>query len=201
MASDGYSKTPSGLSRGKSTSKSSLSKSNAPMFAPSFSASFVLAVIALIISLASLTISLDSGGLDAEQKAALKDVTQQLRQIQEKNIPLKAPLKTTVYVDKSIPLSEIFTDDIVLTVNGSLPIEKEFVAQSEAHLATFKVDDDFHFVGELPLSSRVAFEGTELKIRQEIPIDTELSANLKVRAVYGKEFHNMISKLEEISGD
>jgi hypothetical protein len=198
---DEYSKTPSGLNSDKKTSKSILKQKNMHMIAPSFSASFIISVIALIIALAALAISLDSGGLGTDEKTALKEVTENLRLIQEKSIPLKTPLKTTVYIDKSIPLSEIFTDDILLQVNGSLPIKKEFVAQSEAHVATFKIDDDFHFEGELPLSSRVAFEGTNLNIRQEIPIDTEMSVNLKIKTVYGKEFHNMITKLEQIAED
>lgn len=212
MAGDSYSKLPSGLmARGKDSGKSEAAGTNSA--APSNSSNgfseegpnwaLILAVLALLLAGASLYLSLsNASGLGANERAQLRAITSDLRAIQEKQITLSSPLRTTVFVEKTFPVSDILPDHFNIPLDFTYPINASLTAQSNTgQIVPLRVDDTLKVHTSVPIDVNKAMSGVKVTINKEIPIDTRFSVDLKVSAVYGKELNDLINRLDALSAE
>lgn len=203
MANDSYSDLPSGLRGKKSSGKLSFSN-DSPTSAfftdgkPNFAA--FLSILALLLSLTSIYLTLTSQkGLDSEDRYALMQIASDLRTIQQKEIVMTSPLKTTVVVDEAFPLSDIMPGSFNIELDETVPLDSQITATSNTgQIVTLNVIDDLRIKTTVPVDSS-KLEDVQVHINKEIPIDTRFSATLKVNTVYGQEFNNIINKLEAMA--
>ncbi|MFA5108401.1 MAG: hypothetical protein WC492_02625 [Candidatus Micrarchaeia archaeon] len=160
-----------------------------------------ISILALILSGVAIYLSLTSQqGLSAQDKTELKAIAEDLRQIQQKEIVMTSPLKTTVLVQKTFPITDLFSKDFKISIDESFPIDAEVVAvSSTGQIVNLHVADNLRIKGDLPLGSSKSLEGATFEINKEIPLETRFSATLKVNTVYGKELNDMISRIESIA--
>ncbi|MFN3909970.1 MAG: hypothetical protein ACK4J0_01920 [Candidatus Anstonellaceae archaeon] len=156
--------------------------------------------LSLLISLISLYFSLEKQvGLTQEQKVQLKDIANQLRKIQQKDLILTAPIKTTVYIQKEIPANEIIPENLNLIINTTLPVNSKIEAiTTKGEKMRLELVEDVPITGQIPISSLYSLNDTTIKINQEIPIESKFSLTFRVSAVYGKELNEIIQKLDEL---
>ncbi|MFH1306411.1 MAG: hypothetical protein ABIH83_01990 [Candidatus Micrarchaeota archaeon] len=188
---------PSGF-KGRKASKLSFS-GNKPKFKPDTTT--FLAIIAILLSLTSIFLNITSPpGLSTQDRAELMAIAQDLREIQQKEIVMTSPLKTTVVIDQSFPISDVFPEDFVLKIDQTIPIDSELTARSNTgQIVQLTVLDGLRIKADIPLDPEKATEGQEITINKEMPIDTRFSATLKVNAVYGKELNDMITRIENLA--
>ncbi|MFH1094863.1 MAG: hypothetical protein V1728_01460 [Candidatus Micrarchaeota archaeon] len=219
MANDeNFSKLPSGLMAGKSreemegakepkkeeaksaSDKASLESAGAEAAAMS-KLPLVLGLVALLLSAAALFVSVTSvKGLSASDRAVLKDVTADLRAIQNKEITMTSPLRTTVVIDKTFPIADVLPDSFSVPLTADVPIDTTVTAQSNTgQLVPLHIKDNFKVNASIPIDVAKSYGNVMVSINKEIPIETQFSATLKVSAVYGKELNDMIEKLDRLS--
>ena len=217
---DNISKLPSGLMAGKSheeikemketkkeETKGKLSalpeelESQGAQAATMSKLPLILGVIAILLSASALFVSLNgSKGLDANDRAALKDIASDLRAIQNKEITLSSPLRTTVFIEKTFPIADILPDSFDLPVTMDIPIDTTLTAQSNTgQIVPLHVNDNFKVNTSVPIDVAKTYENVKISINKEIPIETRFSATLKVSAVYGKELNDMIEKIDKLA--
>jgi len=158
-----------------------------------------IAILALIVAVASLFFAFSQAGLSEQDRIDLRAIAQNLRDIQQKEIVMTSPLRTTVVVDESFPITDIFPKDFALEIDQDVPVDSQLTAYSNTgQVVTLNIADDLRIKSKIPIASQ-SLEGVNVRINKEIPIDTRFSATLKVNVVYGKELNEIINKLEQIS--
>ncbi|MCX8163642.1 MAG: hypothetical protein N3D10_03775 [Candidatus Micrarchaeota archaeon] len=161
----------------------------------------IAVIISLILSFISLYISVEKqAGLTEEQKTQLKEIAKQLRNIQQKDLVLIAPLKTTVYAQKEIPANQVIPEDLMLVVNTTLPINTTLEAVStKGEIMRLQLLEDLPIEGYVPIKAVYSLNDSKIKIDQQIPIESKFSLTFKVNVVYGQELNEIIQKIEELS--
>lgn len=194
-----YSRTPSGIARGASNPSSFQAVDSGPRKAEMGPIVWVILLVSLLLSSAAFYNSLFGGRLSASEKSQLRGIAEQLREIQQKDITMTSPLKTTAYVDEAIPISEIFPKNFALPINADIRIDQEVNAQSTSgQIVPLRIN------ATIPIRTSVGLDPakestTKILIKKEIPIDTQFSATLRVQALYGKELNSIIDTLEKMS--
>ncbi|PIT85039.1 hypothetical protein COU37_00785 [Candidatus Micrarchaeota archaeon CG10_big_fil_rev_8_21_14_0_10_45_29] len=170
-------------------------------FSSGLSLSTVLVIVAVLLSLLSLYISISAPrGLGDADRAELMAIADDLRAIQQKEIVMSSPLRTTVVIDKTFPIIDILPDGFSLKIDGKIPVNTNVLAKtSTGQVLNLKIEDDIELNSEVPIDSKKAMQGVMVNINKEIPIETQFSATLKVSAVYGKELNDMISRVENLA--
>ncbi len=221
MANDeNFSKVPSGLMAGKSRDEMKAEKESGKEEAKSGISStpgalemqggeaaamsklpLVLGIIALLLSATALFVSVTSQhGLSASDRSTLKDVTADLRAIQNKEITLTSPLHTTVVIEKSFPIADVLPDSFSVPLTADIPIDTTVTAQSNTgQVVPLHIKDNFRINASIPMDVNKSYGNVQININKEIPIETQFSATLKVSAVYGQELNDMIEKLDKLS--
>ncbi len=158
---------------------------------------WALVAISLLLSIVSLYLASAPRGFSADDRLRLLSIADDLRSIQGREIVMTSPLKTTAYIEETFPVSDIFPDNFALQVNGSIPLNQQIAAQSNTgQVVVLNVAGNIPVNASLPVDT--AGSKAKITIKKEIPIDTKFYATLKVETVYGKEFNDMIDKLEAI---
>ena len=206
MAPESVSKLPSGLVARKVSEEKkgeTASSYEQPQETPSGGSNLpmILAVIALLLGAFSLYVSLSAPrGLSEQDRLELKAIAGDLRDIQNKEITLTSPLRTTVYIEKTFPIADILPDSFSVPITFSMPIDTTVTAQSNTgQLVPLHIKDTLNVHASVPVDVNKTYEGVKVSINKEIPIDTRFSATLKVSAVYGKELNDLIDRVEKLS--
>jgi len=157
--------------------------------------------LSFILSLFAFYFSLEKkSSLTEEQKKEIYLISQQLRKMQQKELVLVAPLKTSVFVEKEIPLNQIIPENLYLYVNGTLSANKTIMAtDNKGQIFYLNLLEDVPISGSIPIYSVYSINDSSIKLKQEIPIDSKFSLNFKVSVVYGQELNDIISRLENLS--
>lgn len=161
----------------------------------------IISFLALLFAVISLFMSISgASGISSSDKAELGKVAQSLREIQQKEIVLTSPLKTTVVVEDSFPITDILPSDFTLYIDETIPIDSQIIGRSNTgQSVTFNIVDDLRVRSEVPIDTQKSLAGVNVNINREVPIETRFSATLKVNAVYGKELNDIINRLETIA--
>jgi len=160
---------------------------------------WALVLISVLLSASAFYNSLFGGKLSANEKAQLKDIAESLRQIQQKDITMTMPLKTTAYVDEAIPVADVFPKSFALPIDAKITINQEVNSQTTSgQIVPLRIN------ATIPIKASIGLDpvkGSESKIliKKEIPIDTQFSVTLRVQAMYGKELNAIIDKMETLS--
>lgn len=201
MASDGqYSNLPSGISRG-ATNPSSFKQVGGEANGGGTSPLVWMAVaLSLLLSITSFYLSFSAPHkLSAAQREEIRVIATSLRAIQEQDHTLTSPLKTTVYIDEAIPMSEVFPPSYSLPVSGQVRIDQTLNTQTTGgQIVPIKINTTIPVSAQIPINSK-ELAGSRITIKKEIPIDTRLSLTMRVQALYGKEFGTIIDKLEKMA--
>ncbi|MEM3361832.1 MAG: hypothetical protein QXV64_02195 [Candidatus Anstonellaceae archaeon] len=158
-------------------------------------------ILCLFFSLLALYSSLEKEkGLTTQQKAYLKEIANQLRKLQQKDLFLVAPIKATVYVQKEIAANEVIPENLLLVVNTTLPVNKTLEAvTSKGEIIRLQIIEDIPIEGYIPIKYIYSINESKIKIDQQLPIDSKFSLTFRVSAIYGQELNEIIQKLEELS--
>jgi len=191
------SSTPSAMRAKKKEDDDSMSNG----FSSGLSLPTALGVVAVLLALLSLYVSITAQrGLGDADRAELMAIADDLRAIQQKEIVMSSPLRTTVVIDKTFPIIDIFPDGFDLKIDGKIPVNTNVLARtSTGQVLNLKIEDEIGFSSDVPIDSKKAMQGVMVNINKEIPIETQFSATLKVSAVYGKELNDMISRVENLA--
>lgn len=170
--------------------------------APSGGSSLPLMIsfIALIIALAALFVAFTvPSPISPAQKAQLKEISNALRTLQSKDITMTTPIRTTVYIDKSFPLQDIFPSTFSLPLSFNIPVNTQLVGVSASgQPVIFKVSETIPVVANVPIDSEKTFGNSFITIKKEIPIESRFNAAVNIRAAYGSELNTIIDKLDEM---
>jgi len=206
MENGNYSSLPSGISRG-GTSASDFKPSPPKIVAGDAGGAggntllFILVFASLAISLFSLYIATTAQtGLPAKDREQLRAIAEDLRQVQQKEITLSSPLKTTAYIEESFPISDVFPTNFAVPVKGSIPIVQQVAAQGPSgQIVPLKINTTVAINGEIPIDANKSMSNARITIKKEIPIDTRFYTTLRIQAAYGNEFNNIIDRLTAMS--
>ena len=200
MMPDEYSRVPSGMMRPAGSAPSfQSSEFGSQRHGGAGAVLWALVLISVLLSSAAFYNSLFGGKLSPNEKAQLKEIAESLRQIQQKDITMTMPLKTTAYVDEAIPVADVFPKTFALPIEAKVAINEEVPSQTTSgQVVPLKIN------ATIPIKASVGLDpakGSEAKIliKKEIPIDTQFSVTLRVQAMYGKELNSIIDKMETLS--
>ncbi|MCX8194665.1 MAG: hypothetical protein N3G22_00965 [Candidatus Micrarchaeota archaeon] len=162
----------------------------------------IISILALMISIASFYVAFFmEKPLTQSQKESLKEIAQQLRELQNKDIMLGAPVETRLYLDQVYPAKDMFPETFNVTIDFAIPIEGQLVGLGTTGQPVYiKVKDELPVKSTIPLSNKV-FGNTTIRIAKEFPVEARFSSVVKVRSAYGKELNAIIDKLEALAAD
>ena len=163
----------------------------------------LLGVLALAISLASFY-----GAFFAErpftgaQKEALAGMATNLKELQNRDISISAPVETTIRLDRSYPIKDLFPEKFDMPLEFSIPIDTQLIGiGASGQPVVFKVDEDVPISVSVPITSADAFGNGTIRIQKELPVSAVFTSSIKVRAAYGKELNEIIDRLEAMAGE
>lgn len=161
----------------------------------------ILSVLALLLAASSLYLTISAPhGLSEADRSSLKAIAGDLRTIQQKEITLSSPLRTTVFVEKTFPVSDILPNYFSIPLSFNMPIDAQLTAISNTgQIVPLRINDTLVVRTLVPLDVNKTYGGVNVHISKEIPIDTRFAVNLRVSAVYGKELNDMIDRLERLA--
>lgn len=169
-----------------------------PMQPQGSSMPMLLSALALILALVALLVAFTvPSPLSSSQKQELKEIADALRSLQSKDITMTTPIRTTVYIDKSFPLQDIFPPTFSLPLSFNVPVNTQLVGiSSSGQPAIFRVNESVPIVASVPIDSEKTFGNSYITIKKEIPIDSRFNAAVSIRAAYGSELNKIIDKLD-----
>jgi len=162
----------------------------------------ILSVIALVIALiAAYGAFMADRPLSAGQKEQIASIANDLRAFQERDITMTAPLQTSIYLNKTYPIRDMFPETFEIPLDFEIPIDTQLVAMSTTgQPVAFRVQENVPIKVRIPIKSAKAFGNNTIQIRKEMPLETTWSSSIKVRAAYGQDLNNIIDKLDSLAG-
>ena len=161
----------------------------------------IVAILALALALASAygTFFMEKP-LSSAQKAQLMGIADDLRTLQNRDIVMTAPVSTTISLNKSYPIKDLFPSEFDIPLAFSIPIDTELVGlSSTGQPVRFKVQEEVPINATIPISSASAFGNSSIQIQKELPVEAQFTSSIKIRAAYGQDLNNMIDKIESIA--
>lgn len=174
----------------------------APPSAGNGTVMLIAVVIALVLSAASFygTFFIDRP-LSAGQKAQLLSIADDLRTLQDRTMVLSAPVSTTIYLNRSYPIKDLFPQQFDMPLAFDVPIDTVLVGiSSTGQPVQFRIQESVPINVTIPISSAEAFGSNEIHIQKELPVETKFTSSISVRAAYGQDLNKIIDTLEEIAG-
>jgi hypothetical protein len=168
---------------------------------PGGSITMIVAVIALALSLASAygTFVMEKP-LTQAQKAALTGIADDLRTLQNRDIVMSAPVSTTISLDKSYPIKDMFPPEFEIPLTFSIPIDTQLVGLgTTGQPVQFRVQDEVPISVKVPISSAEAFGSNTIRIKKDLPVEARFTSSIKIRAAYGQDLNKIIDKLDAIA--
>lgn len=161
-----------------------------------------LSILALLISIASFYGAFYSERpLSLQQKETLKAIAEDLRELQNRDVTLSAPISTTLYLDQQYATKDMFPQSFNINVDFQIPLDTQLVAVGPTgQPISFRVQENVPVKATIPISSYSAFGNTTVRIKKEFPVEAKFSSVIKVRAAYGKELTGIIEKIDNLAG-
>lgn len=163
---------------------------------------FFIAVLSLIIALAALY-----GAFFAErpvspaQKEVLLGIANDLKTLQEREIALSAPVQTTIELNRSYPISELFPAQFEIPIDFTIPVDTQLVGVSTTGVpVAFRVQEEVPIKAIIPINSARAFGNKTIQIQKTLPVEAKFTSIVKVRTAYGTDLNSMIDKLNKLAG-
>ena len=120
--------------------------------------------------------------------------------MQSKDITMTTPIRTTVYINKSFPLQDIFPPTFSLPISFNIPVNAQIVGiSSSGQPVIFRVNESVPIVASVPIDSEKTFGNSFITIQKDIPIDSRFDAAVSIRAAYGSELNKIIDKLDQLA--
>jgi hypothetical protein len=163
----------------------------------------LVAVVALALALASVygTFFIEKP-LSPAQKQAILGIANDLRTLQNRDIVMSAPVSTTINLDKSYPIKDLFPAQFNIPLSFNIPIDTELVGlSSTGQPVRFRVQEEVPISATIPIASAIAFGNNTIQIKKTLPVEAKFTSSIKIRAAYGQDLNNMIDKLEAIAND
>ncbi len=155
----------------------------------------IIAVAALMLSVLNFWNGMGSASMS---KADVAAIALDLERLSERNIVAEAPVDASIFIDKTIPLSEAVSDRDI-PVDILVPLTGPVYGTSQS-LGPIRIDlnESIPVRITLPLRSS-AFSQASVVIKREIPVRTFVSARVSIGGVYGEELRSIIGKLRNAS--
>lgn len=171
-----------------------LSPSNLPL---------MLAGIALLLSLVSVYgVFFMDRPIGPVQKEALLGIATDLRNLEERDITMSVPVETTIVMNKSYPMKDLFPATFELPLEFVIPIDTNLLAIGpNGQPFSAHIQENIPIKVSVPISSDQAFGSTAIVLNKEIPVDARFSSSVKIGATYNQELDGIIAKLEKLAGE
>ena len=163
----------------------------------------VVAVLALALALLSVygTYFMEKP-LSSAQKAQLMGIAEDLRTLQNRNIVMTAPVSTTITLDRSYPIKDLFPAEFDIPLSFMIPIDTSLVGLSgTGQPVQFRVQEEVPIQATIPISSAKAFGNNTIQIKKELPVEAKFTSAISIRAAYGQDLNNIIDKLEAVASN
>ena len=162
-----------------------------------------LAVMALAISLASFYGAFFmEHPLSPAQKTTLAGIADDLRTLQSREVTMTAPVQTTIYLNKSYPIKDLFPANFDMPLEFEIPIDTQMIAiGSTGQPMTFRVQESVPIKVTVQISSAKAFGSNTIQINKELPVEATFTSSVKVRSAFGRDLNEIISKLDSLAGE
>ncbi len=168
----------------------------------SSNAVMVVVALALVLSLASFygTFFMEKP-LSASQKEHLLGIADDLRALQNREIVMSAPVSTTISLDRSYPIKDLFPPEFNMPLSFKIPIDTQLVGLgSTGQPVAFRVQEEVPIEVTVPITSATAFGNNTIQIKKELPVEAKFTSSIKIRAAYGQDLNKIIDKLEAAAG-
>lgn len=176
---------------------------NAAQHGGSSNATMVVAVLALALALLSVygTYFMEKP-LSPAQKAQLMGIAEDLRTLQNRNIVMTAPVSTTISLDRSYPIKDLFPSEFDIPLSFVIPIDTQLVGlSSTGQPVQFRVQEEVPIQATIPISSAKAFGNSTIQIKKELPVEAKFTSAISIRAAYGQDLNGIIDKIEAVAGN
>jgi|GEM_PF-864108 len=163
----------------------------------------IVAVLALALALLSVygTYFMEKP-LSSAQKAQLMGIAEDLRTLQNRNIVMTAPVSTTITLDRSYPIKDLFPAEFDIPLSFMIPIDTSLVGLSgTGQPVQFRVQEEVPIQATIPISSAKAFGNNTIQIKKELPVEAKFTSAISIRAAYGQDLNNIIDKLEAVASN
>ncbi len=162
----------------------------------------VIAIFALLLSLVSFYGAFFAERpLSSAQKDALVSIAEDLKSLQNREISMSAPVQTTISLNRSYPIKDLFPSTFDIPLDFEIPIDTQLIAVgASGQPLAFRVQDSVPIKVTVPISSAKAFGNNTILIQKELPVEAKFTSSIKIRATYGKELTGVIDKLEQMAG-
>ena len=177
-----------------------------PAAAPQGGAStitMIVAVLALALALMSVYGTyFTEKPLSASQKTQLLGIAEDLRTLQNRDIVMTAPVSTTISLDRSYPIKDLFPAEFDIPLSFIIPIDTSLVGLSgTGQPVQFRVQEEVPIQATIPISSAKAFGNNTIQIKKELPVEAKFPSAISIRAAYGQDLNNIIDKLEAVANN
>lgn len=163
----------------------------------------VAVIVALVLSAASFygTFFMDRP-LSANQKEQLTSIANDLASLQNRNMELSAPVSTTIYLNASYPIKDMFPAQFNMPLQFAIPVNTQLQGiSSTGQPVSFIIQNESVPVNlNIPITSATAFGNNTIQIQQTIPVQTQLASTISVRAAYGQDLNAIIDQLNAMAG-
>ena len=163
----------------------------------------IVAVLALALALLSVYGAyFMERPLSPAQKAQLMGIAEDLRTLQNRDIVMTAPVSTTITLNRSYPIKDLFPTEFEIPLSFIIPIDTQLVGLSgTGQPVQFRVQEEVPIQATIPISSSKAFGNNTIQIKKELPVEAKFTSAIKIRAAYGQDLNNIIDKLEAVAGN
>lgn len=163
----------------------------------------ILAGAALLLSLVSVYgVFFMDRPIGPVQKAELLGIASDLRSLQERDITMSVPVDTTVVLNKSYPLKDVFPSTFELPLEFEIPLDTNLLAIGpNGQPFSARIQENIPIRVKVPISSEQAFGATALTFKKELPVEARFSSSVKIGATYGQELGSIVARLEKLAGE
>jgi len=161
----------------------------------------IVAVLALALALLSVygTYFIEKP-LSSVQKMQLQGIAEDLRTLQNRDIVMTAPVSTTISLNKSYPIKDLFPSEFNIPLSFIIPIDTQLVGLSgTGQPVQFRVQEEVPIQATIPISSAKAFGNSTIQIMKELPVEAKFTSAIKIRAAYGQDLNKIIDKIESVA--
>lgn len=161
----------------------------------------ILAGVALLLSLISFYgVFMMDHPLSASQKTQLLGIASDLRSLQERDITMSAPVQTTIVLNKSYPMKDLFPSTFEIPLEFILPIDTNLLAIGpNGQPFSAHIQENVPIKVSVPITSETAFGDASIKLQKELPVDAQFTTSVKIGSTYGQEMNSVIEKLESLA--
>src|SRR3989344_65194 len=163
----------------------------------------ILAAVALLLSLVSLYgVFFMDHPIGPMQKAELLGIASDLRSLEQRDITMTAPVTTTILMNKSYPLKDVFPATFEIPLEFEIPLDTNLLAIGpNGQPFSARIQESIPVKVVVPISSEQAFGATAISFKKELPVDATFSTSVKIGATYGQELGSIVERLENLAGE